>query len=574
MAKRRMRRGAVWRMLHNSPGAQIGLYFVAFTLLIALNTFIFHSLYPTFEGKPLSWSEALLFVVESMATVGYGWLLPFSNDLTRLLAIQIMISGVIMIFIVVPLLLAPFLTTLLAPTPPRRTSHRLEGHIVIIGYDELTRSLIESLTISDHEIVIIEEKKDLALEIGARFRHRAFVIWGDYTDPATWAAAHIAGAAYTVISRDERLTANIVLGIREQAKGKILAIVDKLSFERYLRYAGADYVLSPKDATGRILAHHTVLNPGGDTASDIPGLDRLSIDLIGRQEKDLRLINIPVVAGSRAAGRTIADLDLFNRFGIIVLYLWKSGTFITSPAPTETIEHNTSVFLFGRGDAIVTAIQSEFDPDGHREAIAIIAGYGDVGAAVYAEMQAAGITCIIADSKQHGLPQEVIGNAENEEILRRAHVEKAQFCIVALNNDDVNIFTTLMARNLNPSIRILARANEPGSVDKLYRAGADYVTLLPTIGAQIIGRIVLADLVTIILDLPDGNIVVMKQVTREGRTVTVGKLQQKSGVRILGIEGKSRTITAPVAGEMIIPGDAVIATGDSAQLKKFLHAVA
>lgn len=574
MAGNRRRRGQVWRMLHNSPGAQISLYFLAFAVLIGLYTFIFHSLYPVLESKSINWSNALLFVVESMTTVGYGDLLPFTNDLTNILAIQIMVSGVIMIFIVVPLLLAPFLTTLLAPTPSRRTSHKLEGHIVIIGDDELTRSLIESLTIADHEIVIIEEDKAIALEIAARFRHRAYVIWGDYTDPATWAAAHIGNAAYTVISKDERLTANIVLGIRELARGKILAIVDKLSFERYLRYAGADFVLSPKDATGRILAHHTVLNPAGDTASEIPGLDRLSIDLLDTDKRELRLINVPVVIGSSAAGKTLQELDLFTRFGIVILFLWKSGTFITDPQPAELVDHNTSLFLFGRADAIVAAIHEEFDPDGCTESLAVIAGFGDVGAAAYAELQAAGISAIVVDSKKHAVARQVIGNAEDESVLRKARIDQARFCIVALNSDDVNVFTTLMARNLNPATRILARANEPGSVDKLYRAGADYVALLPTIGAQIIGRIVLADLVTIILDLPDGNMVVMKHITDTRVRTTVGAVQHRSGVRVLGIEGADRTVIAPGPHETIAHGDGVIAVGDAAQLKRLLHTVA
>jgi len=561
-------------MLHNSPGAQISLYFLAFAILIGLYTFIFHTFYPVLENKSIGWTNALLFVVESMATVGYGELLPFSNDLTNVLAIQIMVSGVIMIFIVIPLLLAPFLTTLLAPTPPRRTPHKLEGHMVIIGDDELTRSLIESLTIADHEIVIIEEDKDIALEIAARFKRRAYVIWGEYIDPATWAAAHIGSAAYTVISKNERLTASIVLAIRELAKGKIVAIVDKLSFERYLRYAGADYVLSPKDATGRILAHHTVLNPTGDTAPDIPGLDRLSIDLLDQEKQELRLINIPVVIGSRASGKTLGELDLFTRFGVVVLFLWKSGSFITGPQPSELVDHNTSLFLFGRAGAIVAAIHEEFDPDGHTESLAVIAGFGDVGAAAYAELQAAGIPSIVVDSKKHDVGQQVIGNAEDESVLRQAKIDLARFCIIALNNDDVNIFTALMARNLNPAIRILARANEPGSVDKLYRAGADYVALLPTIGAQIISRIVLADLVTIILDLPDGNMVVMKHITDKGKRTTVGAVQHKSGVRILGIEAAHRTLITPAHHEMISQGDGVIAVGDAAHLKRFLHVVA
>lgn len=259
-----LRRGRVWRAIRNSPGIQISIYFLAFALLIGLNTYLFYSYYPLLESKPLSWSESLLFVVESMTTVGYGELLPFSSEITRFLAIQIILSGVIMIFVVIPLLLAPFLTTLLAPAPPRRTPHRLSGHTIIMGYNKLTSSVIDSLSISDQDIVIIEQDKGKALEIATRYRKHAYVIWGDYTDPDTWSAAHITGAHFVVICLDERQTANIVLGIREQVKGKIISVVDKLSFDRYLRFAGADYVLSPKHTTGKLLARHLFGTPVQD----------------------------------------------------------------------------------------------------------------------------------------------------------------------------------------------------------------------------------------------------------------------------------------------------------------------
>src|SRR4030042_942376 len=274
-----VRRGRVWRIIRNSPGIQISIYFLACSLLVAVNTYIFYSYYPLLESKPLSWTEALMFVVESMTTVGYGDLLPFGNDITRFLAIQFMLSGVIMIFIVIPLILAPFLTSLLAPAPPRRLPHHLSGHTVVMGYDELTSSVVDSLSISDHDIVIIEQDKTKALEIATQYRRRAYVIWGEYTDPGTWSAAFIESSHFVVICKDERQTANIVLGIREQVKGKIISIVDKLSFERYLRYPGADFVLSPKHETGRILARHAVLNPAADVEPDIPGLNRIKLNL-------------------------------------------------------------------------------------------------------------------------------------------------------------------------------------------------------------------------------------------------------------------------------------------------------
>jgi len=565
------KRGRIWRAIRNSPGIQISIYFFAFALLIALYTYIFHTVYPVLENKPIDWVQALLFVVESMTTVGYGWLLPFSNDLTMLLAIQIMLSGVIMIFVVIPLLLAPYLTTVLAPAPPRKTPHVLSGHTVVMGYDELTRSVIDSLTISEHDIVIIEQDKAIALEIATHYRKRAYVIWGHYTDPSTWAAAHLDKARNIVICKDERQTASIVLGIRELVKGKIISVVDKLSFERYLRYAGADYVMSPKHATGRILARHAVLNPSGDAEPDIPGLDRININLEHTAEQELRLINIPVVFGCRAAFKSLADLQLFERFGIIVPFLWKAGKFIPEPSQDLIVDNMTSLFLFGRAESIVTAIREEFNTDGCADAFAVIAGYGDVGAGAYQELRASGVSCIVVDSKQQAVEQ-VVGNAEDEAVLKKARIEEARFCIVALNDDDLNIFTTLMARNLNPVIRILARANEPATVEKLYRAGADNVALLPMIGGQTIARIILAGTATILLELPNGEIVILKHANKT-YSKPVKWFIRKTGVRIIGIESHSRSIIAPEAEEIILEGDALIAVGDTEQLKKFIHLV-
>jgi voltage-gated potassium channel len=563
------KRGRVWRAIRNSPGIQIAIYFMAFALLIGLYTYIFHLFYPVLENKPLSWVNALLFVAESMTTVGYGDLLPFQNDLTMLLAIQIMFSGVIMIFIVVPLLLAPFLTTLLAPTPPRKTPHVLHGHTIVFGYDQLTHAVIDSLMIADHDIVIIEQNKTTALEIATRYRRRAYVIWGEYTDPNTWAAAHIANADFIVICKDERVTANIVLGIRGLVKGKIISVVDKLVFEPYLRYAGADYVISPKQTTGMILARNATLNPDGEDTRDIPGLSRVRINLNHAGEQEFRLINIPVVFGCSAAFKSLGELDLLNRFGITVPFLWKEGKFIPQPSHETIIDNMTSLFLFGRASSIIASIQEVFHIDGCGGSLAVIAGFGDVGAGAYKELTASGVDCVVVDAKPQ-VEGQVVGNAEDVDVLKKARIEEARFCVVALNDDTVNIFTTLMARNLNPVIRILSRANDPASVEKLYRAGADYVALLPTIGGQTIARIILEGSVTIILDLPDGNVVVMKRV-RLRQPGTVGYYLHRTGVRIIGIEGPGRSIVAPGPDEVLLADDDVVAIGDTDQLKKFIR---
>jgi K+/H+ antiporter YhaU regulatory subunit KhtT len=91
------------------------------------------------------------------------------------------------------------------------------------------------------------------------------------------------------------------------------------------------------------------------------------------------------------------------------------------------------------------------------------------------------------------------------------------------------------------------------------------------IGGQIIGRIILSDTVTILLDLPNGDIVVMKQITKNYARTVRWFMQKASGIRIIGIESVSRTIVAPLPEEVLQRDDTVIATGNTEQLKRFIR---
>jgi len=582
------KKSILWRIFRTSSEMRILIYFILFCLMILVFTVLFHDLYPRYEGIPVDWSESFLYVIQTFTTTGS--LLPITSDEMTIFSSITMLTGVVMLFMVIPLLLTPYLIEVLRASPPKKISRMLSHHVVIVGDGELTRALLESLALCEKEILIVIGDEETAREVTKKYRRRAFVMWGRYDDAHTWELAGVKNADFVILCEDERTTASIILGIRALTAARLIAIVDKISFDQYLQYAGADYVVSPKHVTGRILARHAVLNPGGDeTEPAIPGLDRLHIGDETSDEKKLRLIHIPVMPESKAVGKSLGELDLFGRYGISAPFMWKAGRviaskepgerglgkrqaaspqFIADPEATEVIDPATSLFLIGTADALRQAVREELDVDRDRIGHAVIAGFGDVGSAAYTEMIASGISCVVVDAKKHDI-DEVVGNAEDEDVLREARIGDARFCIVAVNDDHVNIFTTLMARNLNPDIRILARANEPGSVEKLYRAGADYVALLPRIGGQTIGRIVLADTVTVLIDLPDGKIVVLRQVP-EQKTFTVGQLVT-TGVRILGIERQDTTLIAPGPEETVHPGDTIVAAGSTEQLKKFIR---
>ena len=78
----------------------------------------------------------------------------------------------------------------------------------------------------------------------------------------------------------------------------------------------------------------------------------------------------------------------------------------------------------------------------------------------------------------------VIGNANEDDILITAGVERASCFISALPNDADNLFVVLSARQLNSKMNIISRASNESSYDKLKFAGANNVILPDKIGGD------------------------------------------------------------------------------------------
>lgn len=78
----------------------------------------------------------------------------------------------------------------------------------------------------------------------------------------------------------------------------------------------------------------------------------------------------------------------------------------------------------------------------------------------------------------------VHGNANEDETLQKAGIERASTLICALPSDADNLFIVLSARQINPKLRIISRASEETSYQKLKLAGADNVIMPDKIGGE------------------------------------------------------------------------------------------
>ncbi|QDT65724.1 potassium channel family protein [Calycomorphotria hydatis] len=120
----------------------------------------------------------------------------------------------------------------------------------------------------------------------------------------------------------------------------------------------------------------------------------------------------------------------------------------------------------------------------------IICGFGRVGQILARDLKQATTDFVIIDTntarlreaEEHGYLV-IVGNAIEEEALQSAGIERARVLATVLPDDTANVFITLTARDLNPNVEIIARAEDPSTEKKLLRSGANRVVLPAQIGA-------------------------------------------------------------------------------------------
>jgi voltage-gated potassium channel len=128
----------------------------------------------------------------------------------------------------------------------------------------------------------------------------------------------------------------------------------------------------------------------------------------------------------------------------------------------------------------------------------VVCGFGRLGTVLAKSLSASSAGFVIieenearaADARTQGYLC-IHGDASNEAVLLAAGVMRANALATVLSNDAVNVFITLSARALNPSLSIVARGELSSTENKLLQAGADKVVLPSHIGAERIAELIL-----------------------------------------------------------------------------------
>jgi len=143
----------------------------------------------------------------------------------------------------------------------------------------------------------------------------------------------------------------------------------------------------------------------------------------------------------------------------------------------------------------------------------------------------------------------ITGNANEDEVLLKAGVDRASTLISALPNDSDNLFVVLSARQMNKNLHIISRASEETTYQKLKFAGADNVIMPDKIGGDhMASLVVVPDLVEFLdnLQVTTGGCVNVQEITFEAvcpdnqtRTIRDIDLRAKTGCSIIGYKSPS-----------------------------------
>jgi voltage-gated potassium channel len=211
----------------------------------------------------------------------------------------------------------------------------------------------------------------------------------------------------------------------------------------------------------------------------------------------------------------------------------------------------------------------------------ILCGYGRVGSTVARELIHAGQRVVVIDIEAASLERArhdghavVEGDATLDETLRAAGIERARGLVATIDSDANNVYVTLSAREINPRLFIVGRANAEGSESKLERAGADRVVSPYTMAGRRMAELAIRPRVADFIDaaLSHGELrfsleelEIQAGGSLDGRTV--GELREDGVFTLAVVGGEADYEPNPAKDRVLRAGESLVVSGATDRLR-------
>ena len=216
----------------------------------------------------------------------------------------------------------------------------------------------------------------------------------------------------------------------------------------------------------------------------------------------------------------------------------------------------------------------------------VVCGAGATGEHCILELLRTGQQVVVIDGDEarlkalqsEGVFCYVVGDADRDEVLLQAGIERARGLLACLPEDKDNLFITLSARVLNPDLRIASKGVDAHVRKKMVIAGANAVVSPTAIGGLRLVSELLRPATVSFLDgmlrersaVRFGELALTKESSLSGRTLASCDLRTIADVLVVAARhpGVESFIYNPKADFLLEPGCVVVVLGPVAEIEK------
>lgn len=215
------------------------------------------------------WGDAVYYVIVTIATVGYGDITP-ATQVAKWFSLSIILFGTGAFTIAVGALIGPAIESRMAAAFGNMTASELkllEDHVVVLGYGEVTESLLEELH-GETDLVVVTLDSDVATSLNS---DGVNVLTEDPTDEDVLAETRLDTARGVVVGSDDDAS-NVLAVIAAKKVAPDVRVVASANSQKHvdkLASVGADEVINPHKIGGRLLGTSVLGSGAASPATDI-----------------------------------------------------------------------------------------------------------------------------------------------------------------------------------------------------------------------------------------------------------------------------------------------------------------
>lgn len=499
------------------------------------------------EGQERGFWRALEWAAETLTTTGYGHDAVWTNPLMVSFVVVSQFGGVFLVYVLVPLLLLPYIEERFRTKPPKAIPDGVHDHAVIFRWGPAVETLLEELLDAQMPVAVLELDDGTARNVadlrrGDRTRYGGVhvVLGGDVASALD--GARLGHARAVIANGSDEENATLALIARERGfERDIVALVDEPYHRKPLSSAGADAVFTPRHVLGAALAARASQR----IQPRVGGIQRLG--------RNLRVGEVRIQPECALAGKTLRSADLAAATGATIIGQWVGGELDNHPRPDMVLRPRGILLAVGRPESLENLSRLATGGSGLRDqGHFVVAGHGEVGRKVATLLRDVGETVRVVDENPE-VGADVVGDVTDPTILDALDLDSARAVILALDSDGAALFATLIMREEARDLPIIARVNRAANIDRLHRAGADFAMSVSQVAAQILAhRLLRRDSLALGTEL---HILEVESEKLTGQHPADLKIRERYGVSVVAVERGDEVITE-------LGGDFVFESGD------------